>query len=49
MDEVYTCVCGCQRWGIHDGFVRCDKCMKEYKTENECPGEFNEKLKSGNE
>ena len=29
MDEVYTCVCKCQSWEIHDGFIRCCSCSKE--------------------
>ncbi len=30
MDEVYTCVCGGQAFTIHDGFIRCCSCPKEY-------------------
>ena len=30
MDEVYTCVCGWQTFMIHDGFIRCWSCSKEY-------------------
>lgn len=31
MDEVYTCICLGQTFSIHDGFVRCIQCRKEYK------------------
>lgn len=34
MDEVYTCVCKCQSWEIHDGFIKCCSCSKEYKFKN---------------
>lgn len=31
MDEVYTCMCKGQAWSIHDGFIKCLRCRKEYK------------------
>lgn len=31
MDEVYTCICKGQAWSIHDGYIRCLRCRKEYK------------------
>ncbi len=31
MDEVYTCVCKCQSFEIHDGYIKCSYCSKEYK------------------
>ena len=31
MDEVFTChFCGCQKWIIHDEFIECGKCSKQY-------------------
>ena len=30
MDEVYTCICGGQAFSIHEGFIRCVKCLKKY-------------------
>ena len=55
MDEVYTCVCKGQRWFIHDGFIRCANCEKQYKIKYvesgpgveriEDPKEFNERIK----
>ena len=54
MDEVYTCVCGSQRWSIHDSFIRCANCQKEYKFKYiesgieveriEDPSEFNKRV-----
>ncbi len=34
MDEVYTCICRGKTWVIHDGFIRCAHCQKEYKFKN---------------
>ena len=55
MDEVYTCVCGNQAFSIHDGFIRCSQCRKEYRIQYvesgadveriEDPTEFNERIK----
>ena len=44
MDEVYTCLCGCQHWSIHDGFIRCMLCGKDYKHQTYVK-KFNEKIK----
>lgn len=41
MDEVYTCICGNQKWSIHEQFIRCTKCKAEYKVELESPMIFN--------
>ena len=41
MDEVYTCVCGGQSWSIHEQFIRCVSCNKEYKVKMESPTDFN--------
>ena len=57
MDEVYTCVCGNQAFSIHDGFIRCSQCRKEYKFKRikalngkeridlECVADFNKRVK----
>ena len=57
MDEVYTCICKGQQWSIHDGFIRCANCKKEYKFKRiidlkgreridlECVTDFNERAK----
>ena len=31
MAEVYTCICGGQRWTILGTEIECDKCGKEYR------------------
>ena len=49
MDEVYTCLCGCQEWSIHVDFVRCCCCNKEYKTRTEDPSKFNESIRKEDE
>ena len=46
MDEVYTCICKGQSWFIHNDFIRCRDCGREYKTKNKCPSKFNKKVKS---
>jgi len=53
MVEVYTCVCGGQRWTIYGTEIKCDKCGKEYELmwevgidgQIESPKEFNERIK----
>ena len=53
MAEVYTCICGGQRWTILGGEIECDKCGKEYMLmwdvgidgQMESPKEFNERIK----
>ncbi len=56
MDEVYTCICRGKTWIIHDGFIRCANCQKEYKfrriinpagkerIELECVTDFNKRV-----
>ncbi len=56
MPEVYTCVCRCQSWVIHDGFIRCHSCSKEYtfkrimnlagkeRIDLECVSDFNKRV-----
>lgn len=42
MDEVYTCICRGQTWTIHEGFIRCEGCRKEYTFSTmRSPKEFN--------
>ena len=53
MAEIYTCVCGGQRWSICGAEIECDKCGKEYTLmwdvgidgQMETPKEFNERIK----
>jgi len=55
MAEIYTCICGGQRWTILGAEIECDKCGKEYRikyvesgpgTERiEDPEEFNERIR----
>jgi len=53
MAEVYTCVCGGQRWTICGAKIECDKCGREYilmwdvgiDGQMESPKEFNERVK----
>ena len=50
MHEVYTCMCGGQRWIILGVTIECDKCGKEYglmwlDDEIENPKDFNERIK----
>lgn len=45
MNEVYTCFCGVQLWTIHDSFIRCGCCKREYKHQTDVEN-FNEKSKS---
>jgi hypothetical protein len=50
MDEVYTCICGNQKWVIKVDFIECTKCEREYGHQpdgflldrNYHPGLFNE-------
>lgn len=44
MDEVYTCICGGQTWSIHEGFIRCSSCNKQYGITAESPTNFNESI-----
>ena len=56
MDEVYTCVCKCQSFEIHDGFIKCCYCSMEYKFKRimnlagkeridlECVSDFNKRV-----
>lgn len=30
MDEVYNCVCGGKLFSIHDGFIICKNCGRQY-------------------
>ena len=34
MDEIYTCLCEKQAWSIHDGFIRCVGCKREFQVKN---------------
>ena len=53
MPEVYTCICGGQRWTILGAKIACDKCGKEYTLmwdvgidgQMESPEEFNERIR----
>ena len=53
MAEVYTCICGGQRWTVYGAKIECDKCGKEYELmwdvgidgQLETPKEFNERIK----
>jgi len=52
MREIYTCVCGGQRWKIYGVEIECDKCGKEYELmrdvgidgQMESPMEFSERI-----
>ena len=49
MHEVYTCICGGQRWTILGVKIECDKCGKEYglmwlDDEMESPEDFNKRI-----
>ena len=54
MAEVYTCVCGGQRWTMYGAKIECDKCGREYTLMwkvgidgevHESPKEFNERVR----
>ena len=50
MNEIYTCVCGGERWKIFGTEIECDKCGKEYTLkgldgEMENPKNFNERIR----
>jgi hypothetical protein len=50
MAEIYTCICGGQRWTIFGPIIECDKCGKEYglswlDDEIETPKDFNDRIK----
>jgi len=34
MDEVYTCLCKGQAWSIHDGYIKCEKCGRNFFLKN---------------
>jgi len=41
-DEVFTCICGNELWSIHEGFIRCSKCKKEFELKYLGGGGFSE-------
>ena len=53
MDDIYTCICGGQKFSVHGGAIRCANCQREYELmwdvgidgQMESPGEFNERIR----
>ena len=33
MEEVYTCICGCQIWVVSSGHIECGRCRHKISTD----------------
>lgn len=54
MPEAYTCICGCDKFSIFSGHIKCSECGKEYEFQAvggsipwvfEHPSDFNERIR----